>query len=140
MSRSKSSFIAHPTRGFSLVELLIVVAVIAILAGVALPNLAAIPHNAHYAKSERNAQAIASLAAAARAAGATNQWSDPEQLINDLEGSLSVKVGTDVVEFKIDPMSEEDREGAVKYLAVDESKAMVYYKGPESDDIADARN
>lgn len=140
MAVSKSSFVLHSRRGFSLVELLVVVAVIAIIAAVALPNLATIPQHAYYAKNEHNAQSIASMAAAARAAGATNQWTDPEKLIQDLEDSVAVKVGTGTVEFKISPLSEEEREGAAKYLVVDESEAMVYYKGPDSGEIAAAQN
>lgn len=128
MSSSQPHF---PTskQGFSLVELLVVIAVIAIITGIALPSLAGFNNQANFTKNERNAQMIAELAAAARSAGATNQWNTAEELIEDLENSLSVPVGSETVVFRIDPMDEEDRTSAAQFLEVDSSQAMVYYKG-----------
>jgi prepilin-type N-terminal cleavage/methylation domain-containing protein len=128
MSSTRHNF-SSSNQAFSLIELLVVIAVIAIIAGVALPSLAGFHDQANFAKNERNAQTIAGLAAAARSAGATNQWSSAEELIEDLENTLTVPVGSGEVVFRIDPMNEEERTSAAQFLEVNPSQAMVYYKG-----------
>lgn len=57
-------------RGFSLVEMLVAVAVIAILSTLAIPALAGILRQGESVKTTRNAQLIATTYASARAAGA----------------------------------------------------------------------
>ena len=58
-------------KGFSLVELLVVIAVIGVIAAIAIPAMSGIFENSRLAKARRNAQNIASTYAAARAAGAS---------------------------------------------------------------------
>ncbi len=55
--------------GFSLVEMLVVIAVIGIIAAIAVPNIGRINEAADQSKDMRNAQNIASVCAAASAAG-----------------------------------------------------------------------
>ena len=57
------------TSGFSLVEMLVVIAVIGVIAAIAVPNISKINRGARYAKDQRNAQQIASVVAAGDAAG-----------------------------------------------------------------------
>jgi type IV pilus assembly protein PilA len=57
--------------GFSLVELLIVIAVIGVIAAIAIPSISGITDSANTAKAQRNAQNIVSTYNAALAAGAT---------------------------------------------------------------------
>lgn len=121
--------LASSSSGFSLVEMLVVIAVIAIVTGIAIPNLAGLSSRANFAKDERHAQDIASLAAAARAAGATNQWTTVDAVIEDLENTISVPVGAEVVQFRIELLAQEDRVNVAQYLGVDTERAMVYYKG-----------
>jgi len=55
--------------GFSLVEMLVVIAVIGIIAAIAVPNIGRINDSAKDARKRRNAQNVASIFASAQAAG-----------------------------------------------------------------------
>lgn len=104
------------TYGFSLAELLVVIAVIGIVSALAVPNLATITSTAYYAKNERNAQQIVSLAAAARAAGATNQWASVDEAVTAFENKMVV--GDPAFELSISPLTEEERAGLTNFVAV----------------------
>lgn len=104
------------TYGFSLAELLVVIAVIGIISALAIPNLATLTFSAHYAKNERNAQQIVSLAAAARAAGATNQWASVDEAVTAFENKIVV--GDPAFELSISPLSEEERAGLTNFVVV----------------------
>ncbi len=75
------------TSGFSLVEMLVVIAVIGIIAAIAVPNIGRINDAAEEAKSKRNAQNLASVYASAQAAGL-------DFLVSGNEGNTIAKVVT----------------------------------------------
>ncbi len=57
--------------GFSLVEMLVVIAIIGIIAAIAIPNIGNLNDSARDAAAKRNAQSVASVMNAAVAAGAS---------------------------------------------------------------------
>jgi len=106
---------------------MVVISVIGIIAAIAVPNIATVSRHAHYAKDERNAQNVASLAIAAQNAGATNNWTTVTEVLDDLENTVKVSVNSagPAVEFRIGPFSEEEREKIAEFLSV--TNGVVYY-------------
>jgi len=132
-------------QAFSLVELLVVIAVIAIIAAIAIPNTATITDTAKASKDRRNAQSIASVYRAARAAGhpADASFSDAIAVVTGDE-PIEVEVGAETLSFSVDGISQAEinflndppvGEGAARYLSWDTARGVLIY---EPDGVAAA--
>ena len=112
-------------KGFSLVEMLIVIAVIGIIAAIAVPNIGKINDSAKAAKARRNAQNIASVFSSAQAAGL--DFTTTPNAANDVAGIVAnVVVGASVTEvgpfentfFGVPNMSVTEQANAIAYDGV----------------------
>ncbi len=113
-------------RGFSLVEMLVVIAVIGIIAAIAVPSIGAISGQANTAKAKRNAQTIASLYNASRGVGAAYASTDTSNIIDEL---VVGKSGPELAgtEFKISSMSDEEKTAAMAYVSYDAAADLMSY-------------
>ena len=98
----------HQTsNGFSLVELLVVIAVIGLIAAIALPSLSKITDKARKASAQKNAQTLCTLHTNARSAGAgfsaTTRGGILDELVVGVTGTI---VASD---FKMGALPENDQ-------------------------------
>lgn len=120
-------------KGFSLVEMLVVIAVIGIIAAIAVPNIGRINDSAKEATARRNAQNIASVFASAQAAGLN--FAAASTTPSDI--AKAVVAGAKVTEkgpfentwFGVPGLTTADQTSALKYLSYDANSSQLLYKG-----------
>ena len=111
-------------RGFSLMELLLTIAIMGVLSSLAMAALGGARQGAVDQKDKRNAQEIASVAAVANAAGAPFVVPGNEQatIQNLREGCTPSKGAFKGKVFKLPSLREPEILGAMRFLALNDSE------------------
>lgn len=116
--------------GFSLVELLTVISVIGIIAGIALPSMGNVNTAASKAVNQRNAQNIVSIFQSGVSAGLT--WTGGavrNTLIGSVVSGQSPASGAFTGQsFKLPSLTGTDLTGAYPYVGIDASNNLYYDK------------
>ena len=105
--------------GFSLVEMLVVIAVIGIIAAIAVPTIGSITAQANTNKAKRNAQNLASVFSSAIAAGATITGTDAAGVVGQLIAGVNGADSFATTNFQVPNMSQgadSEAEKAIVYL------------------------
>jgi len=115
------------TPGFSLLELMMSVALVGLLANLAMMALGRVPNAAEFQKNKRNAQEIATLAATACAASASFIVpGDKRATIVNLRSGVAPTTGAfRGYNFRVPGLSDTDITGAMSFLTLTDSD-LVY--------------
>jgi prepilin-type N-terminal cleavage/methylation domain-containing protein len=116
---------AKSASGFSLVELLVCIAVLGVMAAIAIVVLNPVRENARVNKDKRNAQAIAAVAGSAQAAGAVLNTTSVDDVIAQLRSGVSGSGLFSSSEFKVAPFTQDEIAAISPYLQI-ANNSVVY--------------
>lgn len=124
---SRKNIIAQ---GFSLIEMLVVIAVIGVIAAIAIPSISGINDAAAKSKDQRNAQNIVSVYQAGVAAGIDWKATTEAQLVTNVVKGEKVTGGAfDGKFFQVPGVTGSDATSAANYIKYDsENKVFSYNK------------
>jgi len=118
---------SRPAAGFSLVEMLVVIAIIGIMASVAFPYLSRAIPNMAYVSAKRNAQTLASINEAAAVAGI--DFIDPDGDLADTVSAIStgaeVSEGVLAGEWFGCRLTDYEQQRALEFLEIQDGR-LVY--------------
>jgi prepilin-type N-terminal cleavage/methylation domain-containing protein len=107
-------------RGFSLVEMLVVIAVIGVAAAIAIPNIGSVGSSARVATAQRNAQSIVSMYEYGTAAGIVWGGADRNAKIQSVITGASPTDGPFAGKsFKLPNLSTADTQATYPYIGFD---------------------
>ncbi len=122
--------------GFSLVEMLVVIAVIGIIAAIAIPNIGNVNAAAKESTYRRNAQSLASVASAALAAGCTLSSTEGaiyDDLVTGVSPDSGVFKGKTFIVPGL-PTGGSDKTAVLGYVDYDSANGGLRYTGSASDE------
>ena len=119
------------SKGFSLVEMLVVIAIIGVIAAIAVPQISDFTGAAKDSKDKRNAQNLSSVCSAAQAAGLDFVALGGGDLKNTM---LAIVAGSTVTDgaflgefFGVPNMSDRDMTECAPYLSIDSTQTTLQY-------------
>lgn len=127
LSSMKTRHTHRPVRGFSLIELLFVMAVISTLAAVAIFNLSSSVASTKVAKSQSNAQSICHLYQSARSVGAKFRSTTKEGILEELIAGKKGAGPFVASVFQLE-LEGEEKEEALAYCVFDRQAKMLIFQ------------
>ena len=113
--------------GFSMVEIIIVIAVMGIVAAIAIPNIGSVHDSADTAKDQRNAQDLVTIYNSGATVGVLWAGATRNDKIADVIAGRSPATGTFVGEvFALPAITGTDLTGMYKYIGVNSEGNLTY--------------